>query len=57
MRVITITPVHVTEEEFNRRQARYNRISPEGLKVVLVNFSELEPKELETSIDFLASDL
>ena len=57
MRVITITPVHVTEEEFNRRQARYNRISPEGMKVVLVNFSELEPKELETSIDVLASDL
>jgi Asp/Glu/hydantoin racemase len=57
MRVIAITPVHVTEEEFNRRQARYDRISPEGLKVDLVNFSEIEPKELETSLDVLASDL
>ena len=57
MRVIAITPVHVTEEEFNRRQARYDRISPDGLKVVLINFSELEPKELETSLDVLASDL
>jgi len=57
MRVIVITPVHVTEEEFNRRQARYDRISPDDLKVVLINFSELEPKELETSLDVLASDL
>jgi Asp/Glu/hydantoin racemase len=57
MRVIAITPVHVTEEEFNRRQTRYDRISPDGLKVVLINFSELEPKELETSLDVLASDL
>lgn len=57
MRVIAITPVHVTEEEFIRRQARYDRISPDGLKVVLINFSGLEPKELETSLDVLVSDL
>jgi len=56
MQVIAITPVHVTEAEFNRRQDRYDRISPEGLKVTLVNFSQLNPKELETSADVLASD-
>jgi len=57
MRVISITPVHVTEAEFNRRQERYDRISPEGLKVTLVNFIQLDPKELETSEDVVASDL
>jgi Asp/Glu/hydantoin racemase len=57
MRVISITPVHVTEAEFNRRQERYDRISPEGLKVTLINFIQLDPKELETSEDVVASDL
>jgi len=57
MRVISITPVHVTEAEFNRRQERYDRISPEGLKVTLVNFIQLDPKELENSEDVVASDL
>lgn len=57
MRVISITPVHVTDAEFNRRQERYDRISPEGLKVTLVNFIQLDPKELETSGDVVASDL
>jgi Asp/Glu/hydantoin racemase len=57
MRIISITPVHVTEAEFNRRQERYDRISPEGLKVTLINFIHLDPKELETSEDVVASDL
>ena len=57
MRVIAITPVHVTDEELERRQARYDRISPDGLKVDLINFSELEPESLETSLDILKSDL
>ncbi len=37
MKVVSVTPIHVTEEELKRRQARYERLAPVGITVELRN--------------------
>lgn len=57
MRLRAITPVHVTDQELRRRQDRYNKISPPGIVVELVNLPSgpKTPLKLESSADIDAS--
>lgn len=58
MRILAITPIAVDEEELARRQARYDRLSPDGVRVYLENLgtgSEV-PRALETEADIAASE-
>ena len=57
MKVVSITPIHVTEEELKRRQARYERLAPAGITVELRNLSEQSLNALEKDSDVRASDL
>ena len=57
MKVVSITPIHVTEEELKRRQARYERLAPVGITVELRNLSEQSLNALEKDSDVRASDL
>jgi Asp/Glu/hydantoin racemase len=56
MKVLSITPIHVTEEELKRRQARYERLAPAGITVELRNLSEQSLNALEKDSDVRASD-
>jgi Asp/Glu/hydantoin racemase len=56
MKVVSITPIHVTEEELKRRQARYERLAPAGITVELRNLSEKSLNALEKDSDVRASD-
>lgn len=40
MRLKAITPLHVTPDELNRRQDRYNRLSPPGVTIDLFNLPD-----------------
>ena len=57
MKVVSITPIHVTEEELKRRQERYERLAPAGITVELRNLSEQSLNALEKDRDVRASDL
>ncbi len=56
MRVIAITPIHVTDEELARRQERYSRLAPEGVTVELRNLTKQSPVALDEQTDVLSSD-
>ena len=56
MKVVSITPIHVTDEELKRRQARYERLAPAGITVELRNLSEQSLNALEKDSDVRASD-
>lgn len=56
MKVVSITPIHVTEEELKRRQARYKRLAPAGVTVELRNLSEQSINALDKESDVRASD-
>lgn len=56
MKVVSITPIHVTEEELKRRQARYERLAPAGVTVELRNLSEQSLNALDKESDVRASD-
>jgi len=56
MRVLAITPIHVGAEELARRQERYNRLSPDGLEVTLVDLPDSAPRALNTDQDVHSSD-
>ena len=56
MRVVAITPIHVTDEELARRQERYTRLAPAGLTVELRNLSTASPVALDLQSDVLSSD-
>lgn len=56
MRIISITPIHVTEEELQRRQERYDRIAPSGLKVELRNLPHRSITALDKEADVRNSD-
>jgi Asp/Glu/hydantoin racemase len=55
VRVLAITPIVVSEEELARRQARYDRLSPAGVSIVLENLGD-GPRALETAADIEASE-
>jgi Asp/Glu/hydantoin racemase len=58
MRIKAITPIRVSDEELGRRQERYDRLSPPGIEVVLVNLPDSPdvPRALERDDDLVDSD-
>lgn len=58
MRIKAIAPIRLTNEELARRQERYERLSPPGIEVVLVNLPDAPdvPRRLEADDDLVASD-
>lgn len=56
MHIWSVTPVHVPPEELARRQERYDRISPPGLRVHLHDVGPDAPRSLETERDVRASE-
>lgn len=58
MRVRTITPLHLTEEEIARRQVRYNQLAPAGVEMVMANLpADADvPRSLGTEAECRASD-
>jgi Asp/Glu/hydantoin racemase len=56
MKVVSITPIHVTEKELTRRQERYQRLAPEGVTVELRNLSHQSPVALDNDNDVRSSD-
>lgn len=59
MRLLAFTPIRVADEECERRQARYDRLAPKGIQVVLQNLGSgsTVPRALETADDIAASSL
>ena len=58
MRLLAITPIHVSEEELARRQSRYDRLAPQGVSVTLEDIGDAPavPLALETPEDIEASE-
>jgi Asp/Glu/hydantoin racemase len=56
MKVVSITPIHVTEKELTRRQERYQRLAPAGVTVELRNLSHQSPVALDNDNDVRSSD-
>lgn len=56
MHVHAVTPIHVDDAELSRRQARYDRLSPAGVRVVLHDLGPDAPRALETEADVRASE-
>lgn len=59
MRLLAITPIHVSDEELRRRQNRYDRLAPEGVSVRLedVGSGSHVPRALESAEDIAASEV
>lgn len=57
MRIKAITPIHVTEDELARRQERYDRLAPPGMKVTVVNLPDREdvPRTLSTRLGIMSA--
>jgi Asp/Glu/hydantoin racemase len=55
MRLLAITPIVVDEAELARRQARYDELAPDGVRVVLERLED-GPRALETEADMRASE-
>ncbi len=57
MRIAAITPLRVSAEELARRQARYDRLVPDGLRVHLINLDGPgAPETLESAADIRRSE-
>lgn len=56
MKVVSITPIHVTDKELARRQERYQRLAPAGVTVDLRNLSHQSPVALDNKNDVRSSD-
>jgi Asp/Glu/hydantoin racemase len=56
MKVVSITPIHVTDKELARRQERYQRLAPAGVTVELRNLSHQSPVALDNKNDVQSSD-
>ena len=56
MHVWSVTPIHVDPEELARRQARYDALSPAGLRVELVDIGPDAPRQLATEQDVRDSE-
>jgi len=48
MRIYAVTPIHVSDEELRRRQARYDALCPPGLAVELHDLGAQAPPALDT---------
>ena len=56
MHVWSVTPIHVDPEELARRQARYDALSPSGLRIELVDIGADAPRQLATEQDVRDSE-
>ena len=56
MHIWAVTPIHVDPEELARRQARYDALSPSGLRVELVDIGADAPRQLATEQDVRDSE-
>ncbi|MFZ5871539.1 MAG: aspartate/glutamate racemase family protein [Actinomycetota bacterium] len=56
MRIYSVTPIHVSDAELARRQARYDALCPQGLSVELHEIGSAAPRALETEQDVRASE-
>jgi allantoin racemase len=58
VRIKAIAPIRLADDELERRQQRYRRLSPPGIKVVLVNLPDAPdvPRALESEDDLVSSD-
>jgi Asp/Glu/hydantoin racemase len=57
LRVKAIAPLHLTDEEVQRRQLRYEHLSGKALVVKLFNLDQRAPEQLNTAEDIAASEL
>ncbi|MGC7094948.1 aspartate/glutamate racemase family protein [Amycolatopsis lurida] len=48
MRALAITPIHLPPEEIGRRQSRYDRLAPPGLRIELRDVGPEAPSALDT---------
>ncbi len=58
MKLRVITPIHVTPQELQRRQERYNRLAPPRMQLHLCNLPDRldVPRRLDNRADILASE-
>jgi allantoin racemase len=56
VRVIAITPIHVSDEELARRQRRYDSFAGAHLAVTVANLPPDAPRQLADARDIAASD-
>ena len=58
MRILAITPIVVSADELARRQARYDRLAPAGVEIVLHNLADTEqaPRALDTREQIATSE-
>lgn len=56
MHIWSVTPIHVDDAELARRQARYDALSPTGLRVELVDVGVDAPTQLATEQDVRDSE-
>ncbi|XVQ14652.1 aspartate/glutamate racemase family protein [Spirillospora sp. CA-255316] len=56
MRALAVTPIHLPAEEIRRRQDRYDRLAPPGLRVELRDAGPAAPGSLDTEADVRASE-
>lgn len=56
MRIYSVTPIHVDDDELARRQARYDQLSPEGITIELHDIGPDGPTALDTEDEVRASE-
>ncbi|MDL4774053.1 MULTISPECIES: aspartate/glutamate racemase family protein [Thermomonosporaceae] len=56
MRALAVTPIHLPAEEIRRRQARYDRLAPPGLRIELRDVGPAAPLALESEDSVRASE-
>lgn len=56
MRALAVTPIHLPESEIARRQARYDRLAPPGLRIELRDVGPAAPSALDATEDVRASE-
>ncbi|SHG70503.1 Asp/Glu/hydantoin racemase [Jatrophihabitans endophyticus] len=56
MRLFAVTPIHVTDTELARRQARYRRLCPPGVTLDLVDIGADAPTAMDTAAQIEAAE-
>lgn len=58
MQIRAITPIRVGQEELSRRQARYDRLAPHGMQIILEDLPDTgsSPTQLATQTDLRTSE-
>lgn len=56
MRLFAVTPIHVTDDELNRRRERYSRLCPPGVSLDLVDIGADAPTAMDTAEQIEAAE-